>query len=334
MFQDPRSTAPFIYEHYLELWRKNLVRDFPQHLYGGQISDEIGRIEFWCENYGCELLELSSPRPRLDRSKLIDLIGPSHVDELLELVETGDKENALKAARIIFAMAVLSRLDPDGDPGTTLLPPDLLRFYQGLPDCKTHGKTSHLLIHLTAVPSADKIEDPERALLLKDYWRTLTSLIYMGIPQTEVAENDIRRERARDLGAAIEDMLRPFIKNGQFKGNQGALENLIVHMAVQGFTLFSQTDPVTTGWQQGLWAEDKEDGQRKLVTFPAYYQNLWNRHMATGEIIDGKEMHQRSEPRFGEPLKLLPEDGAGEPASSAQGSLIKFAREMLSQTRR
>lgn len=143
--EDPKSTPPVIYEHYLELWQNNLVRDFPQHLYGAQIREEIRDINHWISHFGHDINELSSPRPKLDKSRVIKLIGPDnadHADELVELIETADQKTALKAVRIIFGMAILSQLDPNGDPETTLLPPDLLRFYQGLPNRDTSRKSS------------------------------------------------------------------------------------------------------------------------------------------------------------------------------------------------
>lgn len=115
----------------------------------------------------------------------------------------------------------------------------------------------------------------------------------------------MRREHARNLSANITEMLQPFLRTGKFGGSPQALETFILVIAEHGFTLFSQQDAITTGWKD-LWAEDKEDGERKLIMFPAYYQNLRNRHPANAMPLGGSEMHQRSDNDFHNPMKWNP----------------------------
>lgn len=126
------TASPTLWEECITLYKNNLATHLPQHMYAGRIKEEIGNIYHKLLRYENDFIVPQTPRPRLDRAAMLKLIGPRHVDQLLELVQNEDQGNAKKALVIIFNMAIMSRLDFNGDPDATLLPPDVLRFYQGL----------------------------------------------------------------------------------------------------------------------------------------------------------------------------------------------------------
>lgn len=114
----------------------------------------------------------------------------------------------------------------------------------------------------------------------------------------EVPQEDVRRQRARELSVALEEMLHPFTEDGQFST---AMERDILAIAVKGFTLFSQFDTISVNWDD-LWAVDARDGQSKLLLYPAFHQKYRSRYAATGELLsrgdDLTELVQLSKPLF------------------------------------
>lgn len=140
-------------------------------------------------------------------------------------------------------------------------------------------------------------------MLFRDCWRNLTCNIYIDrkdftdARQIEIPEEDVRRERARDLSAAITELMLPFLRDGKFSGISTALESSILSTAAKAFALFSQVDTISGGWED-LWAVDEKDGQRKLLLFPAYYQHARKRQPITGQLLGGSQVIQRSKAIF------------------------------------
>lgn len=262
---DIPPSGPIVIEHVVSLYEKNLVAHIPQALYSGWVKRDIRGLRAGILHISAGL-RCPSPRPKLDREALINLIGPRHVDELTELVEHGTDVEARGAARIIFAQAILSHLDADGDPETTLLPADVLSMYQQAVDLD--GIKGYL--------------NPQ-VKLLKDCWRSLTGIMILGMPKRELPVDDARRIRARDLGAAILDILHPFLEGDEFHWHPKLMETLILHTAEHAFTLFMQMDEVKPHWES-LWGEDT-DGERKLIVFPAVYWEQRPRNELTGVIL-------------------------------------------------
>lgn len=125
-------SGPLLLEYSITLYQRNLVQHLPGAMYEDKIIHTIHHIRsaIWHDPFYFQ--DLPSPRPRLNRDALIGLVGSRHADQLLQLIESGDSEEALKAAQLIYIRSILSRLDPKGDPETTLFPPDVLRVYQAL----------------------------------------------------------------------------------------------------------------------------------------------------------------------------------------------------------
>lgn len=122
--------GPLLFEYCQAIYQRNLVPDLPMAMYEHVILQKLWVVFYYISNGTRCLTELPAPRPKLDKNAVIDLVGCAHADQLLQLIESGDGKEALKAAQIIYARAILSRIDPRGDPETTLLPPDVLRLYQ------------------------------------------------------------------------------------------------------------------------------------------------------------------------------------------------------------
>lgn len=149
---------PLLPEYSITLYQRNLVKHLPGAMYVDNIINTIRAIYegIWHDPFWFQ--DLPSPRPRLDKDALIGLVGSRHADQLLQLIESGDRTEALKAAQIIYIRSILSRLDPKGDPETTLFPPDVLRLYQALPThVEQNSKDLYLPSACTKAPSRSRL---------------------------------------------------------------------------------------------------------------------------------------------------------------------------------
>jgi hypothetical protein len=92
-------SEPLLLEYSITLYQRNLAKHLPGAMYAYNIIQTILHIcsAIWHDPsfFG----DLPSPRPRLDRDALIGLVGSRHADQLLQLIESGDRKEALKAAQ-------------------------------------------------------------------------------------------------------------------------------------------------------------------------------------------------------------------------------------------
>lgn len=130
--QDSEPTGPVPLEDWITLYHRNVVFHLPEALHTERLLFNVHGVSLQIVNKSLGLRNIPSSRPRIDKTALIKLIGTRYSDELFDLVESDDKDNVHKAVTIILSRAIVTRLDPDGDPDTTLLPPDVLRLYQEL----------------------------------------------------------------------------------------------------------------------------------------------------------------------------------------------------------
>lgn len=228
---------------------RSLDNGLPQPLEDGAISGEVSKLSNLIKNHVQSFYHQN--RAGLGLLDLDDLqalgnglpISPGTLSTLLGNVDT--REIAL---RFSIAWAIISRIQPSGDPGTTFLPPEVATCFQSIPvtEHRTRAQTNYL-----------------------SKWRSVTAeLMQSSYGRSTFPVTDPRTRNIEKAANILDGILRPYmdsrVNNNERRRN---LEEILKRAAIFAFTLFSQ--PSTWDFD---WRAEEGVQSNSLCIFPALVQ--------------------------------------------------------------
>lgn len=114
---------------------KSVLNHLPQDLVNDQLKDLCSGLMHWIHVFVRSDIHMDPiAAGTIDTDKLERLLGRGASDWTSTQWATAlyDPENRQEALQSYLMRVVYTRIDPEGDPDTTLLPVDILRFYQQL----------------------------------------------------------------------------------------------------------------------------------------------------------------------------------------------------------
>lgn len=215
----------------------------PQPIAHEELKQSFTAVETDIDNYINNFFDHRRPaKATLDNQALTALVGYPGVDNKSQwsqlLTDPDTRALALKSfiARVLFA-----RIDPDGDPHTTLLPAGVVSTYRSM------------------IPSQRGTQDLFRATH-RNIWRTLTAhLVLTAYPDERLRSGDPRLDSIKATTADILQLLHPFGNDKAQDRSSVVLQKVVTRAALFGWKLFAQTTP-----GEFLWLSKSEH----LVSFP------------------------------------------------------------------
>ncbi|KAH8731914.1 hypothetical protein GQ44DRAFT_670571 [Phaeosphaeriaceae sp. PMI808] len=221
----------------------------PLPLEDNTISGEISKISNSIKNHVQSYYHTGRVSPELLDLDDIQAIGtnlPVPVGTLSTLL--GNSTTREIALRFCIAWVVCSRIKPDVDPRTSLLPVEIAKCFEKIANAQ-RGSTKH-------TPLAPR-------------WRVMTAeLLQSSYIRDPFNASDNRNGSIQAALDALDNILQPYadsrMDNGQRRRN---LEEIIKRSALFAFKLFSQ--PSTWDFD---WKEDQDVKSGELCIFPALVQ--------------------------------------------------------------
>lgn len=144
----PRPTMSFwvpAYPYPLELLGQDICKQLPELMSNSLLRDKIVDIQDVVSTQLIGPEEHHSPLPKVDRDALVKLLGSDDVDELLVLLSSDSRNVVSDAVKTVLGNAVVNRINPRGDPNTTILPPAILSAYREITQHpETEGKHAYI----------------------------------------------------------------------------------------------------------------------------------------------------------------------------------------------
>lgn len=131
--EDHETDPTILRQRIIQTYSRNLFPRIRDRRDFSALKDSISSLSGFVSIYCQDFRKLSSPRPKFDEGALAVLMGSGdHVRQVVDLLNDDRSLKVDYGVRIILGRAILSRIDPLGDPETTLLFPNVLRLYRDI----------------------------------------------------------------------------------------------------------------------------------------------------------------------------------------------------------